>query len=127
MPGKRPKQVRGDLLVDKVLEAALEQLSAKGYEGLSMDEVATQAGVNKTTIYRRWPDKGDLAMSALDRTADTFVAVEDNGSLRSDLISFLSAFRNFALSARGQTVMRMMLADDPGVVELAHSMRERRE
>lgn len=70
-------------LVDNVLDAALEQLSTKGYEGLSMEEVAERACVNKTTIYRRWPTKSELARSALAEHGGARPCDGPHGSLRS--------------------------------------------
>src|SRR5262249_24075462 len=83
------QQVRGWRVVEKVLEATLEELSDKGYGALSIEDVAARAGVAKTTIYRRWPAKADLALDAMRRVADSVVVVGDTGALRSDLIAML--------------------------------------
>lgn len=60
-PG-RPRDARVDALV---LEAALHLLAEVGPTGLSVEEVATRAGVGKSTIYRRWPTKDDLVVASL--------------------------------------------------------------
>lgn len=119
-------QVRGERVVQKVLEAALEELSRKGLAGLSMEEVADRAGVAKTTVYRRWPTKVDLAVAAMRRIADDIVRTADTGSLRGDLIVILQSFRDFAWTARGQGLIRMLMTDVmyEEIAEFARRIRE---
>jgi Transcriptional regulator len=42
----------------------VELLAERGLAAMSIEEVAARAGVGKTTIYRRWPSKGLLALDA---------------------------------------------------------------
>ena len=49
---------RSARIVARVLESTLEVLGRDGYVGLRIEDVAGRAGVNKTTIYRRWPTPG---------------------------------------------------------------------
>lgn len=49
------------------------RLLERGYDGLSLSEVAKAAGVAETTVYRRWPTKAALAAAALLQ----FAAVEN--------------------------------------------------
>jgi AcrR family transcriptional regulator len=123
------RHVRGWRVVDKVLEATLEELASKGYGLLSVEEVAARAGVAKTTIYRRWPAKSDLALDALRRVADDVSIVVDTGSLRGDLIAGLKAFRALATSRRGQSLIRMMVAEglDAEVTRLVKKIRTAKE
>ena len=50
---------------ERVHRATLEVLAAKGWGGLTIDGVAAEAGVARTTIYRHWDDKRALVMDAL--------------------------------------------------------------
>jgi AcrR family transcriptional regulator len=52
-----------------VLEGTLEMLGRDGYVGLRIEDVASRAGVNKTTIYRRWPSRAELVVAALTQLA----------------------------------------------------------
>jgi AcrR family transcriptional regulator len=54
----RTTRVRND-----VLSAAREILQHDGYAGLTMERVAAESGVAKTTLYRRWPTKAALCMA----------------------------------------------------------------
>ena len=104
--------MRGERVVEKVLEATLEELAASGFAALSFEEVAERAGVAKTTIYRRWPTKADLVLAALQRVADDLIVLGDTGSARSDLIAMLKGFRDFAATARGASLIRMTQVED---------------
>ncbi|WP_067172825.1 TetR/AcrR family transcriptional regulator [Microtetraspora niveoalba] len=70
---------------DDILNATLELLAEKGYEGLTIEGVAERSGVNKTTIYRWWPSKATLLGAALIEARALDFEVPDTGSLRGDL------------------------------------------
>jgi AcrR family transcriptional regulator len=50
----------------RVLEAAERLFAERGVAGVTMDDVAAAAGVGKGTLYRRFTDKGGLAVALLD-------------------------------------------------------------
>ena len=60
-PRGRPRSQEADRAI---LTAAAELLAERGLAAMSIEEVAARAGVGKTTIYRRWPSKGLLALDA---------------------------------------------------------------
>lgn len=80
-PGGRSLDSSRDLALR---EAALALLAEVGYDRLTMDAVAARAGAGKTTIYRRWRDKAELVVDALNSLKGT-PEVPDTGSLRQDL------------------------------------------
>ena len=49
-----------------------------------MELVASKAGVAKSTLYRRWPSKVELAVHAVAATFDT-IDTDDRGSLAADM------------------------------------------
>jgi AcrR family transcriptional regulator len=49
-----------------ILEAAVEELAAEGYGGVTIESVAARAGVGKSTIYRHWGDKLELIADAFE-------------------------------------------------------------
>src|ERR1700683_4794045 len=57
----RPRSEHADRMI---LLAANEVIADKGVNGLTIEEVASRAGVGKTTIYRRWSSRGTLALDA---------------------------------------------------------------
>lgn len=79
---------RSEQVVRRVLDAATVELARSGYSGFRMDWVATTASVNKTTIYRRWPNRAALvaALVARMRTKLRATPLPDTGRLESDLV-----------------------------------------
>jgi AcrR family transcriptional regulator len=51
----------------RVLAAAERLFAERGVAGVTMDDVAAAAGVGKGTLYRRFTDKGGLAVALLDQ------------------------------------------------------------
>lgn len=49
-----------------ILRAAVEELAAVGYGGVTIESIAARAGVGKSTIYRHWPDKLELIADAFE-------------------------------------------------------------
>lgn len=47
------------------LRAAAEVLAREGYDGLTIEGLAREAGLGKQTIYRRWPDKRALVLAVV--------------------------------------------------------------
>ena len=108
-----------------ILDATRELLAAGGVRELTVERVAARSGVAKTTIYRRWRGKHELALAVLMDMVENVVATPDLEDTRKELISFVNA----AVEILGSTVMgRVMqglvsdLATDPG---LARAFRER--
>ncbi|GAB3750841.1 hypothetical protein GCM10028864_26190 [Microlunatus parietis] len=52
------------------MEAALESLIERGIEATTIDQVARDAGVARTTVYRRYPDKNQLLIAAIKHGHD---------------------------------------------------------
>jgi TetR/AcrR family transcriptional regulator, regulator of autoinduction and epiphytic fitness len=77
-----------------ILEAALEELGVVGYGALTIEGVATRAGVGKSTIYRHWPGKLALVEDAF-RTLKTQAFIPESGALRDRLIVFLEQVARF--------------------------------
>lgn len=49
-----------------ILQAALAELSEKGYDGARMEGIARRAGIGKSTIYEYFPSKLDITSAAVD-------------------------------------------------------------
>jgi AcrR family transcriptional regulator len=120
---------RGEPVVRQVLEVTLQQLAAHGYERLSVPEVATLAGLNKTSVYRRWATKADLVREALTVSMGSAADVPNTGNLRTDLLLLARVAMGFVGSPLGMGVIRMLLAEGahPDIRDLAASMFRQQE
>jgi AcrR family transcriptional regulator len=75
-------------LSGSILDAALRVLGREGYGGFSMAAVAHEAGVHRPAIYRRWPNKADLAVAAIERLRPAPADLA-SGDVRTDLVAYL--------------------------------------
>jgi AcrR family transcriptional regulator len=76
---------------EKILEAATEVIRQVGVQGFSIDQVARQSGVAKTTIYRHFDSRNNLVIAAFHEAHGVHMqAAPNNGSLRADLFEVLS-------------------------------------
>ncbi|HEX5659884.1 MAG TPA: TetR/AcrR family transcriptional regulator [Polyangiales bacterium] len=111
--------------MEAILTAVAEELGRVGYANLRIEDVATRSGVNKTTIYRRWPQKSELVVAAVERLAPK-PEVYDTGSLRGDLTAMLSDLRSRIMDTpAGRGIARMMQAEraHPEVAGVLRRMR----
>src|SRR4051795_1529832 len=73
-----------------ILEAATYLLAEVGYDRMTVDALATRAGVSKPTIYRRWPGgKLEIVAEAIRCKRAEFGELPDTGTLRGDLMAML--------------------------------------
>lgn len=100
-PGAR-KDPEADRLILETTHRLLREL---GYDRLTMDAVAREAGVARTTVYRRYRDKADLVSAAID-TLRAPVKRSGTGDARRDLaIQLDSVRRNYGISLAGTLLM----------------------
>jgi TetR/AcrR family transcriptional regulator, regulator of autoinduction and epiphytic fitness len=72
-----------------ILRAAVEELAAVGYGGVTIESIATRAGVGKSTIYRHWPDKLDLIADAFETFHEQMVPDLGERSVRESVAVLL--------------------------------------
>jgi AcrR family transcriptional regulator len=116
----RPRDPRRD---QAIIDASIDVLVRDGYDRLSVEGVASAAGVGKATIYRRWANKAELvidAMATLKPTIDTI----DTGSLDGD-IELMVAASCSPTSQRLQQVMVSVCSALPREPELLEAFRTR--
>jgi AcrR family transcriptional regulator len=92
---------------------------------MTIEEVAARAGVGKTSIYRRWPTKGTLALDAF--LADFLAAqpLPDTGDLESDLVAALRAWVRTARNTATGRALVGLVAEAQTDPELAVAWRDR--
>ena len=88
----------------------------RGFDSMTVDEVATSAGVGKATVYRRWARKEDLAVAAMEQLYRDEMPTPDTGSIRGDLRSMFASVLGFVNSPAGidyvRTTIKESMRDD---------------
>jgi len=75
------RRLTGGQRREAILAAATAVFAERGYNGASVDDVASAAGVSKALIYEHFPSKKDLHASLVDReVADLFARLEANAA-----------------------------------------------
>lgn len=125
---RRPKPRTGGRsarVVERVLGTTLEALGHEGFSRLRVEDIATRAGVNKTTIYRRWPTRAELVVAALTRHAAPPHVVE-SGRLEDDLLELFMTATTLRNSPEGRGVVSALIAErgDPEVDRICAAVRE---
>jgi AcrR family transcriptional regulator len=64
------EQLRSQQRHQRILDAAVEVFSAKGYHGTLVDEIAAEAETSKGGVYFHFPNKQAIFLALLDRLAD---------------------------------------------------------
>ena len=111
MPAVRVGRKRDEGSRLAVLGAAWDVTVESGFAALTVEGIATRAGVGKQTIYRWWPSKADVLLEALAEKADLEVTVEDHGSFRRDLNAFLTDSGSLLHQPGVAAVLRVLMAE----------------
>jgi AcrR family transcriptional regulator len=91
----RPRSLEAEAAI---LHAALILLVQDGLEGMTIEGIAAQAGVGKTTIYRRWSTREEVVAAAL-RTISAEIEIPDTGSTRDDLVAMMRELQRTMMNA----------------------------
>ena len=103
-----------------ILETTHRLLREHGYDRLTIDRVAREAGVARTTVYRRYRDKADLVSAAIQTMSDRSKR-PNSGDARRDLIAHVEHVRrNYGMSLAGTLLM-----EEPYNPRLIELFRER--
>ncbi|WP_043638203.1 TetR/AcrR family transcriptional regulator [Nonomuraea candida] len=128
-PAGRPRSEKAE---KAIIEATLDLIAeGMGVSELTIEAIASRAGVGKTTIYRRWSNKEDLVVDAL-ATLKAPLPPLAGASVRDDLISLVDAMRQESGGARTRCVMNIALNEadrHPQLMErfLKRSVEPRRQ
>jgi AcrR family transcriptional regulator len=121
-PGRAPARAATE---QAILEATRELLAEGGVQHLTVEKVAARSGVAKTTIYRRWRSKDELALAVLLKMVEQIVEVPDLGDVRAELIGFVDGAVKILRDTLMGRVMQGLVSDLATDPSLGRSFRER--
>lgn len=93
-----------------MLEAAQALVMERGIEAFTVDAVAAESGVAKSTIYRHFASANELLLAALSETVDEVPDI-DTGDTRADLAALMKQF--------------VAVATQPGIQQLFTAVLQR--
>ncbi len=116
----------------RILDAAVELMAKRGYDRISVGEIAEAAGCSKAVLYDHFKSKGELAVAAVEETTSALMAhtaaavyAARDESKRVRLERGIDAF--FEFNEQRPTACRTLFRDpssDPAVFD-AHTRSKR--
>lgn len=103
----RPRSAAADAAILAATRAALVEL---GWSKLTLGDVATRAGVAKTTLYRRWAGKNELVVDAVAALFDE-LELPDRGSLAADIEGVVLQFAAILARPEAKSGLMAVLAE----------------
>jgi AcrR family transcriptional regulator len=117
-PARRGRP-RDERVSSAITAAARRQLEQHGYANVSMDSVASEAGVARATIYRRYRDKADLITAAIADNSTLHLSTEVSSDPRSDLAAYLAQFdQRFAEGCLEVVGTLIGMREEPSALDL---------
>lgn len=105
-PQGRPRSTQSH---QAIVQAALELLGEVGFDRMSIEAIATRAGVGKTTIYRRYNSKEELVADAIESLREEIV-IPDTGNLWGDIDVLIRNAAQITLSSLGRQTVAMIIS-----------------
>ena len=112
MTEHRSGPVRSTAARSAILDATARLFTQRGYDNLTMEGIAKEAGVGKQTIYRWWPSRGALIADCMieGRLIQVEIDLLDTGDLRHDLDVWLDSIIAIIADPRGASLLRSLVA-----------------
>ncbi|MFE3765511.1 TetR/AcrR family transcriptional regulator C-terminal ligand-binding domain-containing protein [Streptomyces sp. NPDC059104] len=105
---RSPEQVRA-----AVHQAVVDLLSDPEGEDLNIPAIAQRAGVNHTSVYRRWGSLDALLADMVTTRLERDSPLNDTGSLRGDLIAWAEASVASMHTPQGRALVRAVILSMP--------------
>ena len=116
----RPRSTTADTAI---LAATREALVELGWSKLTLGDVATRAGVAKTTLYRRWAGKNELVVDAVAELFDE-LELPDRGTLAADIEGVVLQFAAILARPEAKSGLMAVVAESVRDDALRERIRE---
>lgn len=119
-PNRAPGRPRSAEAEKAIIDAVLQLVAENGFDALSVEGVATRAGVGKGTIYRRWSGKQAMLVDALASVSEELPELPADGSVREGLVALVDTIRlSTQNSPAGRLLPRIMasVSQYPDVID----------
>ena len=92
-----------------MLQATLQLLGEVGFEAMSIEAIATRAGIGKTTIYRRYRSKEELVADAIESLREELL-IPDLGHLWTDIQALIDDAARITLTPLRRQAVAMIIS-----------------
>ena len=126
MTEHRQGPVRSEAARLAILEATARLFVSKGYDHLTMEGIAAEAGVGKQTIYRWWPSKGDIVADCLldGLLLPDSLRPQNSGDIRADLAAWITGIFHVLDRPDGEGLLRSIIAAAAGNADVGRRIHE---
>ncbi|MDG4781077.1 TetR/AcrR family transcriptional regulator [Micromonospora sp. WMMD961] len=114
---------RSEAAREAVLQAADDLVAEIGYAKVTIEGIASRAGVAKQTIYRWWRSKTDILVDAFTADSAQELTLPDTGAFRTDLRAHLNELVRFLEVSDSGAVFRALVGQAQHDPELAARLR----
>lgn len=111
-----PTHKRRQAVDQEIHRAVIHLLATRGFLNLRMLDVANEAGVNKTTLYRRHKTVESIVVAAITSYAEQEIPIPDTGSLLEDFKTLTRAVKALLESQLGRALVQA--TGSPSLIEL---------
>ena len=129
--GGRPTRAEAQRRLENLLDTAMRLFLDRGYEAVSVEEIAKQAGVAKRFIYARYDDKSEVFVAAIQHAfLGRFEGVlrgfePSRRGVEGDLLDLGRKMLDVALQPEAVALHRLFIASAPLFPDLAKRFVER--
>ncbi|WP_028401164.1 TetR/AcrR family transcriptional regulator [Ectobacillus panaciterrae] len=97
---------------NEILNATIEMLEFTSYSSLTIEAIASQAGVGKTTIYRWWENKAYLVLDAFLMVVDSKFEFNSNNPVQDTFKQHLEALARILNSKIGKSTLTIVIENE---------------
>lgn len=122
----RSGPVRSEAARMSILQSAADIVRERGYEHLTIEGIASRAGVGKQTVYRWWKSKSEIVAESLleGLVVPQGLVLGDTGDLRRDLTAWLEEVGALLVGRDGEGLLRSLVAAAADNAEIGKRLRE---
>lgn len=104
---------RSEAAKNAILNATIDLLERNGYSSLTIEGIASDAGVSKATIYRWWTNKTMLVMDAFLMLLAPQVKLSETASIKDNFMNQLKGMAKVFNSSIGRSMLFVISGSDP--------------
>jgi AcrR family transcriptional regulator len=119
-PARRSKRAH-----TAILAATRELIMAVGYDAMTIEAIASAAGVGKQTIYRWWPSKAAVVLDMWVPDVEQQLAFPDTGDVAADFTTQIRAMMELSQDPLFGPSLRALIAEAQHDQALAQKLLDR--